>query len=311
VDLVRLKIGVAVAALLLGVLLAPTARATGPLVVRPGSLQGWSPNDGSSTNGRWVKGPATAPLGVGSALLRESSGDALHYYYSGYPSLSNYVASYKSYGSTPAAFVILTDAALGPGKYQELDFAPSGSSGWNSFGPTGASTWHWDCDGDGSFEGSGSIADFRTVCNSGARVESIVILENGGTTYVDDVVLGPSGSTTTYDMEPPTVTIHNVKMEGDSGTSPMKFKVSLSGKDDAAVRFFFKTINGTATAGEDYKTTRGRMTIPAGSPYGVIKVPVIGDRTHEQNEKFSVWIRRLHNAAVGDVGATGTIVNDD
>jgi len=52
--------------------------------------------------------------------LRESSGDALHYYYSAYPSLSTYDASYKSYGSTPAAFVILTDAALEPSDAQRL-----------------------------------------------------------------------------------------------------------------------------------------------------------------------------------------------
>ena len=41
-------------------------------------------------------------------------------------------------------------------------------------------------------------------------------------------------------------------LEGNSGTSLAKFKIELGGTTNQPVTFTYQTMDGTATAGEDY-----------------------------------------------------------
>lgn len=288
-----------------------SASAVTTTVVRPGNLQGWMAFDGSSTNGRWVTGPGTPPLGAGSAQLKGATGDGLEYDYLSPTDLSTFVATYEAYGSAPPAFGVLTDADLGVGAFQVLYFFPSAGSGWQQYDPAGG-TWQWDCDGNGSLEGSGTTADFLSGCNNTAKVAAVALLSISGTTYVDDVELGPTGATTTYDMEPPRVSIHNAsKLEGDKGQSAMKFRVKLSGPNDAPVTVNFATANGTALKGKDYEATSGTLKIPAGVRRGIIKVLIFGDTVKEPDETFVVKLSSPDNATFKVSKAIGTILDDD
>ena len=56
------------------------------------------------------------------------------------------------------------------------------------------------------------------------------------------------------------------------------FVVRLSAVSAQDVSVDYTTVDGTATAGVDYTETTGTLTIPAGSRYGTIRVPIIGDR---------------------------------
>ncbi len=290
------------------------ASAVTATVVRPGSLHGWIPFDGVGPNGRWVTGPGTAPLGRGSAQLKASTSDALEYdYTSPTHDLSTFVATYQGFGSSPAVFGILTDANVGPGNFQDLFLVPSGAPGWHPYDATSATTWTWDCDGDGTFEGGpGSIADFGTACDPTAKVAAVALIANGADTYVDDVVLGPSGSTKTYNMEPPVVSVlDKKKLEGDVGKTTMSFKVKLSGRNDDPIHVNFATANGTAVAGRDYVARRGTLKIPAGAPYGIIKIAIIGDTKNEPNQRFKLKLSAPKNAMFGRRVAIGTIIDDD
>jgi hypothetical protein len=100
-------------------------------------------------------------------------------------------------------------------------------------------------------------------------------------------------------------------LEGNGGTTPMTFNVTLSAPSAVAVTVNYATAAGTATAGADYVSTTGQLTFPANSTSRTITVQVIGDTNVEANETFTVTLSTPQNASISRATATGTIVNDD
>ncbi len=88
---------------------------------------------------------------------------------------------------------------------------------------------------------------------------------------------------------PPPAPVH----EGNSGTTPALFTLTLSAPTSQSVTVSYNTMNGTATANEDYLPVTSSATIPAGETTTVISIPVIGDMKFEPDETFSVS-RRVH-----------------
>lgn len=142
---------------------------------------------------------------------------------------------------------------------------------------------------------------------------------------IDDVTLvaNPSGGGT-----PPVLSIGNVSAtEGNSGTKPFLFTVSLSRAADAGgVTFSYATADGTAIGAQpikklgartkgvveyDYLAKTGTATIAEGDTSVTIQVDVIGDTTVEPDETFFVDVTNVTGATVGTARGTGTIVNDD
>jgi hypothetical protein len=124
-------------------------------------------------------------------------------------------------------------------------------------------------------------------------------------------IAGGQGVGTIVDDEP-RVNIHDVaKNEGNTGTTPFVFTVSLSAAYDIPVTIDFATANGSATAGSDYQATSGTLTIPAGQTTGTITVLVYGDRLPEPNETFFVTPSNLNYGVIANSWATGTILNDE
>jgi hypothetical protein len=101
--------------------------------------------------------------------------------------------------------------------------------------------------------------------------------------------------------------------EGNSGTTPFVFTVSLSDTPIDAVTVVYTTANGTATAGTDYLPVAGTtLTFPVGVMTQTVTVPVIGDTLREANETFYVNLTNpSDNALIADPQGLGTIVNDD
>jgi hypothetical protein len=110
----------------------------------------------------------------------------------------------------------------------------------------------------------------------------------------------------------PALTIHDAgRAEGNSGTHPMTFQVTMSKASTHAVTVHFTTVNGSAKAGSDYVAKTGVLTIPAGHKSGTISILINGDRTKEPNELFAVNLYSPTNARISDPTGTGTIRNDD
>lgn len=99
--------------------------------------------------------------------------------------------------------------------------------------------------------------------------------------------------------------------EGNSGTTPFNFTVTLSKRSKLPVTIDYQTVDDTATAGRSYTATSGTLTIPAGQTTGTITVPVIGDTEYELTESFWLGLSNPTGATLDGNRAQATIADDD
>ena len=100
--------------------------------------------------------------------------------------------------------------------------------------------------------------------------------------------------------------------EGDSGTTPFFFTISLSQPAGAGgASLDWSTADGTATAGADYVAAGGTAAIAEGATSVTISVDVVGDTVSEPDETFFVNLADAVGAQIADAQGVGTIVNDD
>ena len=99
--------------------------------------------------------------------------------------------------------------------------------------------------------------------------------------------------------------------EGNAGTTPFVFTVSLSAASASAVTVDFTTRDGTALAGSDYTATSGTRTFAPGELTMPITVLVSGDTLVEELETFFVDLSNASGATLGDAEGVGRILADD
>ncbi len=75
----------------------------------------------------------------------------------------------------------------------------------------------------------------------------------------------------------------------------------------SAISVSYTTTAGTATAGIDYTATSGTLTIPAGSRYGTVSVPVADDGVTEPTETFTLSLSNPVGATLANATAPGSI----
>ena len=97
--------------------------------------------------------------------------------------------------------------------------------------------------------------------------------------------------------------------EGEDGT--IDFAVTLSRAVPATVEVSYATADGTATAGEDYTRTGGRLGFAPGETMKTVRVPVLDDVVDEGEETFTLRLANASGAVIADRVATGTIINSD
>ena len=111
---------------------------------------------------------------------------------------------------------------------------------------------------------------------------------------------------------PPVASIADVTVaEGNSGTTPAAFAVTLSKTSGSPVTVAYATSPGTATAGTDYVSASGVVTFPPGSAAQTVAVSVVGDFVDEPNETFTVSLSAPSGVTIGDGQAQATIADDD
>jgi hypothetical protein len=160
----------------------------------------------------------------------------------------------------------------------------------------------------------------------GSSTYSFTVLVNGDTlneadesffvnvSNISGAIAGATqGQGTIVNDDPlPTLGIGNVNVsEGDSGTTPALFAVSLSAVSGQTVTVNYATANGTATAPADYQPASGTLTFLPGVTTQTITVQVVGDIVPEADETFSVALSAPTNATLGSATGTGTILDDD
>ncbi|HEV7485554.1 MAG TPA: Calx-beta domain-containing protein [Thermoanaerobaculia bacterium] len=119
-------------------------------------------------------------------------------------------------------------------------------------------------------------------------------------------------ATITDNEAPPTLAINSVSQaEGNSGTTPFNFTVTLTGASEVTATVQYATADGTAAAPGDYAATSGTLTFAPGVTTQPITVLVNGDTAFEPNETFAVNLNTPANATIATGSGTGTILNDD
>jgi len=99
-------------------------------------------------------------------------------------------------------------------------------------------------------------------------------------------------------------------IEGNSGTRNATFTISLS-PPRGTVGVDWATASVTATAGTDFTSSSGHVTVSKSVPTVNVSVPVIGDTVYEPTETFAVNLSNASGGTIGDAQGIGTITNDD
>jgi hypothetical protein len=192
------------------------------------------------------------------------------------------------------------------------DFRPSASG---STDITGLGTFTWST--------SGMVSDVNFWRNNPSSNFGWIILGNESDQPTGKRLDSRENSTASnrpvltieYDLPviPPMVSIAAAAVEeGDVGETNLVFDVTISEAvtEDATVDF--STVANTATADEDFRATSGTLRFtPDGPLTNTISVPVIGDKSVEENEQFSVILSNPSGLVIQSSTAIGTIINDD
>ncbi len=99
--------------------------------------------------------------------------------------------------------------------------------------------------------------------------------------------------------------------EGDSGTTPLSFTVTLSAPDAKPVSVAFATANGSAGAPDDYQAASGSLKFNPGETTKTVVVAINGDTRNEADETLSLMLSSPSNAVLGRTQAFGTIVDNE
>jgi Tol biopolymer transport system component len=162
--------------------------------------------------------------------------------------------------------------------------------------------------------------------NPGDLTKTITVLVNGDpldepnetffvnlTNATNGVIVDNQGQGTINDNDPtPSLSINDLSVaEGDAGTTPATFTVTLSAASGQTVTVNYATADNSAVAGSDYQPASGMLTFNPGDTTETVTVLVNGDTTFEQNETFFVTLSGPTNATILDSQGQGTIFNDD
>ncbi len=122
----------------------------------------------------------------------------------------------------------------------------------------------------------------------------------------DDVITSGAGDI------PVVVTINDVNAaEGDSGTTPFSFQVSLSSPATIPVSVDYTTVDDSAISPDDFTARSGRLTFLPGISSLNVVIDVAGETVAEFHERFQVVLSNAVNAEIHDTIGWGTILADD
>jgi len=192
-------------------------------------------------------------------------------------------------------------------------------SGINAVAPISITGGSYSVNGTSFTTGSGAVNNGNTV--------AVRLTSSGNFSTQTCATLNISGvhgsfcvTTQPAPAHTPSVSINNVSQnEGNAGTTPFNFNMTLSSASSQSVTVSYNTSNGTAVGGAnctgstDYKSLSSMLTFTPGQTSKSISVQICGDTIPEPNETFAVTLTSASNAAIatGQGAGVGTIVNDD
>ncbi len=180
---------------------------------------------------------------------------------------------------------------------------------------TSADNDYNDSDGSLTFVGNaGEMQTFVVSVNGDLKVEAD---ETFSVTL--GAVTGALSQTISVDGSPQVSTITNddiaalsiVDVTVDEGVGSALVTVTLSAESTFTTTATYATSDDSATAGDDYTTSSGTITITAGATQAVIVVPIIDDTLDENGEMFDVLLNNPDGAMIADGTGVVTILDND
>ena len=112
-----------------------------------------------------------------------------------------------------------------------------------------------------------------------------------------------------------TATTSTVAESAGAATAEVRLTTASGQPLAAPASVSYATANGSATAPQDFASTAGVLTFPAGTPSGAtqtISVPIVPDAVHESDETFTIGLSNPSGAELGEIATrTVTILDDD
>lgn len=97
----------------------------------------------------------------------------------------------------------------------------------------------------------------------------------------------------------------------EGGGAQARFTVSLEPAVTGNTALSYRTVDGSATAGSDYQSSSGTLTLTPGSPQATVDVPILNDSVIEADESFTLEVWSETSFSIGTAQAAATIVDED
>jgi hypothetical protein len=191
-------------------------------------------------------------------------------------------------------------------------------------GPTAGVTVQYATSDGTATAGSDYVATSgtATLAATGCKCGTITVLVKGDTTFennetffvnlsnaVNEPLDDAQGVGTIVNDDFPAASVDDPTANEGAGT--MTFTVSLDQSAPFNAVVHYATAAGTATAGSDYTTVSGNLTIVAGNTSGTVNVPILDDAIYEGNETLTLGLTAVTNVTIADAQGTGTITEND
>ena len=114
---------------------------------------------------------------------------------------------------------------------------------------------------------------------------------------------------TIVDQGFPEITIYDAQAKEEDGI--IRLPVELSHTTNQVVTVQYSSTDETATAAEDYTSSRGIVIFDPGGTRGIVQFELINDAKIEDTETFTVTLANATHAEIVRSSATATIIDDD
>jgi parallel beta-helix repeat protein len=155
-----------------------------------------------------------------------------------------------------------------------------------------------------------SVSVLDDAVYEGAEKFSVVLSNPTG-----GAILGAASAAeiTINDNEtPPSISGSDIRVtEGNSGTTPAAFTLTLSAASPTPVTVDWYTSSSSAISPSDYQYAAGTLTFNPGETQKNVVIQVVGDTAYESDESFYLYLYSPTGATLGRSYLWCTIVNDD
>jgi Calx-beta domain len=156
-----------------------------------------------------------------------------------------------------------------------------------------------------------SVVD-DAVYNEGASPLNTQTMSLQATETVNGYSSTGTGTITDNETQPALINIGSATIrEGDGNARALKLAVTLNKPATTAITVRYQTVDGSATAGTDFKAKSGTLTFRAKAVSAVISLSINGDTDTETDEQFTVKLSTPAGGLLGNDVGTVTILNDD